>query len=330
MRIFLRRVQYIEQKHGLPLRTVFSFSPTERRDDGLCRKMSSIATRDHRAKSESGQHSQRGFIKTLRRGDGILLQDPVDDARSNFGGRDAPAALAPAISRDIAVPPAPRHSLLVRLIHWINAFNFLALLWSGIAILLAYPRMHWGKTGTVGMPSLFDLPFPFVLETGIRGPGRYLHFQSAWILFFSGLMYLVYGFRSGHFRKDLLPQKAERHFKAVFEDLVIHLQFKRPVPGEVRSYNLLQRLAYLAVIFILLPFMFVSGFAMSPSVTSVVPIDLLIFGGRQTARTLHFFCANLLVLFLLVHLFMVIVAGFVPLCREMITGYPSSRNPMHE
>jgi thiosulfate reductase cytochrome b subunit len=256
-----------------------------------------------------------------------LPQDKVDDSSSKLGGRYAPAELALAISQDIAAPPAPRHSLLVRLIHWINAFNFLALLWSGTAILLAYPRMHWGKTGAVGMPSLFDLPFPFVLETGIRGPGRYMHFQSAWILFFSGLIYLVYGFRSGHFRNDLLPQSTERHFKAVLVDIIVHLKFKRPVPGKVRSYNLLQRLAYLAVIFILLPFMFVSGFAMSPSVTSVVPIDLMIFGGRQTARTLHFFCADLLVLFLLVHLLMVVVEGFVPLCREMITGYAGSRSP---
>ncbi len=223
------------------------------------------------------------------------------------------------------VTQAPRHSLLVRVTHWINAFTFIALVVSGIAILLAYPRMHWGRTGTVGMPSLFDLPFPFVLDLGIRGPGRYLHFQSAWVLFANGLIYIVSGFHTGHFRSDLLPKKADRSFSALWRNLVHHLQFKRPTADDARRYNLLQRLAYLAVVFALLPFMFLTGFAMSPSITSVVPIDILLFGGRQTARTLHFFCANLLVLFLLVHVFMVIFAGFVTLCRGMITGYPGPR-----
>jgi thiosulfate reductase cytochrome b subunit len=104
-----------------------------------------------------------------------------------------------------------------------------------------------------------------------------------------------------------------------------HLRFKRPSEKDAQSYNLFQRLAYLTVVFVLYPFMFVTGFAMSPSITSVFPIFVNIFGGFQTARTLHFFAANLLVLFLFGHVAMVILAGFVKRCRAMITGFPTPR-----
>src|SRR5208283_5462043 len=97
---------------------------------------------------------------------------------------------------------APRHSVLVRVTHWINTVSFFALVVSGIAILLAYPRMHWGETGTLGTPSLFDLPLPFVLDLGIRGPGRYLHFLAAWVSLFTGLVYAISGLCTQHFRKD--------------------------------------------------------------------------------------------------------------------------------
>jgi hypothetical protein len=83
---------------------------------------------------------------------------------------------------------APRHTLLVRITHWINAAAFIAFVLSGSAILLAYPRLHWGWVGAVGMPAVIDLPLPFVLELGIRGPGRYLHFLTAWVCLFNGLI----------------------------------------------------------------------------------------------------------------------------------------------
>jgi thiosulfate reductase cytochrome b subunit len=99
-----------------------------------------------------------------------------------------------------------------------------------------------------------------------------------------------------------------------------HLRFKGPTEEEALSYNLLQRLSYLAVVFVLFPFMFITGFAMSPAITSVLPIFVTIFGGHQSARTLHFFAANLFVLFFIVHVGMVILAGFTKRCRAMITG----------
>jgi Ni,Fe-hydrogenase I cytochrome b subunit len=98
-----------------------------------------------------------------------------------------------AVASREAVPA--RHSAVVRITHWITAVTFFALLLSGIAILLAHPRLYWGETGAVGGPSLIDLPLPFVLQTPIRGPGRYLHFLSAWVCVLTGLFYVLWGYK---------------------------------------------------------------------------------------------------------------------------------------
>jgi thiosulfate reductase cytochrome b subunit len=226
-------------------------------------------------------------------------------------------------SREVST--VPRHSALVRLTHWIHAASFIALVISGVCILLAYPRMHWGETGTFGTPSLFDLPLPFVLDLGIRGPGRYVHFLAAWVCLFSGLPYAISGLFTQHFQENLWPRKSDLSLRSIRKVVVNHLRFKRPTEEEAQTYNVLQRLAYLAVVFVLMPFMFITGFAMSPAITSVFPIVVNIFGGHQTARTLHFVAANLLVLFLFVHVAMVIMAGFIKRCRAMISGYVSAK-----
>src|SRR5437763_4783478 len=100
-----------------------------------------------------------------------------------------------------------RHSVLVRVTHWMTAASFMALVVSGIAILLAHPRLYWGETGTLGTPSLIDLPLPLVL-TGQTGWGRYLHFLSAWVLIVSGVIYVLRGLATRHFGADLLKYTA--------------------------------------------------------------------------------------------------------------------------
>ena len=184
-----------------------------------------------------------------------------------------------------------RHSAVVRITHWINTIAFFGLLVSGIAILLAHPRLYWGETGNVGTPSLIDLPLPFVL-VGQSGWGRSLHFLSAWFCILNGLLYVLSGFLTRHF------------------------QWKHSAD----SYNASQRIAYLVVVAILFPLMIWTGLAMSPAITSVFPALVTGLGGQQSARTIHFFIAAFLVLFLLAHVTMVCLAGFTSHVRAMITG----------
>ena len=194
-----------------------------------------------------------------------------------------------------------RHSLLVRITHWVHTLAFFGLLVSGIAILLAHPRLYWGETGSLGTPALVDLPIPFKL--GHSGWGRYLHFLSAWVSILTGLLYILSGIFSGHFRKDLIPAKWDMSLPAIVRS--VSARFRRirsgPDQQEFFVYNSIQRLAYLSVIFVLFPLVIVTGLAMSPAITSVVPIIVTIFGGQQSARTVHFFVSILLVLFLFVH-----------------------------
>src|ERR1700689_1727293 len=130
--------------------------------------------------------------------------------------------------QDSDILDLPRHSGLVRVTHWIHTLSFFALVISGIAILLAHPRLYWGETGSVGTPSLIDLPLPFVL-VGQSGWGRYLHFLSAWICVINGSLYGISGILTGHFRRNLLQESL--------------------------TYNTPQRLTYLGVVFVLFPLM---------------------------------------------------------------------------
>jgi thiosulfate reductase cytochrome b subunit len=234
----------------------------------------------------------------------------------------AESAYAPGLVIQSGVAlDSPRHSALVRVTHWTFTFSFVGLVVSGFAIILAHPHFYWGETGGIGTPALFDLPLPTMLG-GPSGWGRSLHFQSAWFAVLSGLLYAFSGLLTQHFRQNLLPSPAHLSWSSLRTSIRDHLQFKRPVEDD--SYNVLQRVSYLAVIFLFFPLMIVTGFAMSPAITSVFPQFVTVFGGHQTARTLHFFIANLLVLFLLVHIAMVILAGFKSRMLSMITGRAGS------
>jgi thiosulfate reductase cytochrome b subunit len=238
----------------------------------------------------------------------------------------AASAYPPGLAiQNSGVLDAPRHSALVRVTHWIHTVSFLALVVSGVAILLAHPRLYWGETGAVGTPSLIDLPLPFVLELQIRGPGRYLHFLSAWVCVLTGVLYVLSGLFTWHFRKNLLPTKADLTWSSISRVAWRHLRLQRPGEEESLRYNVLQRLAYLAVVFLLLPLSIVTGLGMSPAFTSVFPIFATVFGGQQSARTIHFFVAVALVLFLCVHIAMVYLAGFKNRMRPMITGHSAAR-----
>ena len=197
----------------------------------------------------------------------------------------------------------PRHAGLVRITHWITTLCFLALLISGGEIVISHPRFYWGEDGNVLMPALFSLPIPASrgsVQTGYNyvlkdqnGWSRYLHFQTGWIMVATGLLYLGYGWRSRHFRKNLINPS---------------------------SYNPLQRATYLTVIFLLFPAMIWTGLAMSPAFTGTFPFLVDGLGGFQSARTIHFFVTLALVLFVIGHVIMVYRAGFRNRVRAMITG----------
>jgi len=149
---------------------------------------------------------------------------------------------------------------------------------------------------------------------------RYLHFQAAWLAVGTGLFYVLFGFLAGHFRRNLFPAASDLSIKELGGSLVRHLRFERPGKDEAWSYNVLQRLTYLLVIFVLFPLMIWTGLAMSFGFTSEFPLAVRLLGGQQTARSLHFLVTILLVLFLLIHVLMLFVAGFRNRMRAMITG----------
>ncbi|WP_375409186.1 cytochrome b/b6 domain-containing protein [uncultured Methylobacterium sp.] len=211
-----------------------------------------------------------------------------------------------------------RHPLWVRLTHWTSAVAFVLLLVSGVAILLALPRLFWGETGANDAPAAFVLPLPVNLEQ--TGWGRNLHFLAGWILVLNGGAYLVLGLVSGHLRRALLPDRDQLAPRHLARELADHARL-RPARGrEALRYNALQKLAYLVVIFILFPLMVLTGLTMSPGVTAAFPELFTLFGGRQSARTIHFMAACLLVFFLVVHVGQVFIAGAGNLMRAMITG----------
>jgi thiosulfate reductase cytochrome b subunit len=223
-----------------------------------------------------------------------------------------------------------RHSALVRVTHWITTLCFLALLVTGIEILISHPRFYWGETGNILTPPLFKIPIPSsraLVPTGYdyvlpdqNGWSRYLHFQSAWVVVITGLLYVIASFFDGHLRMNLLPARADFSWRTFSTTIVNHLRFQRPGEEEAWRYNLLQRLTYLIVIFVLFPLVIWTGLAMSPAIASVFPSAVSVLGGQESARTIHFFVSVFLFLFLLVHILMICVAGLRNRMRAMITG----------
>jgi thiosulfate reductase cytochrome b subunit len=242
-----------------------------------------------------------------------------------------PASLPGA--RDSAAPAATqgkRHSALVRVTHWLTTVALLALLLTGGEIVLSHPRFYWGETGNVNMRPWLNLHLPSSRDTVPTGYGyvlpdqngwsRYLHFEAAWVMVATGLLYVLWGLFNGHFRRSVFPAASDLSAKQLALSTVKHLRFERPGAEEAWSYNVLQRLTYLVVIFVLMPLMIWTGLAMSLGFDAVFPLGVRLLGGHQTARSLHFLVTILLVLFLMVHIVMIFVAGFRSRMRAMITG----------
>ncbi|MGA9304935.1 MAG: cytochrome b/b6 domain-containing protein [Candidatus Sulfotelmatobacter sp.] len=238
------------------------------------------------------------------------------------------------VSKSASAMPAAmeckRHTAIVRVTHWLTTVAFLALLVTGGEIVLSHPRFYWGETGNVNMRPWLNLHLPSSRDTVPTGYGyvlpdqngwsRYLHFEAAWVAVAIGLLYVLWGLFNGHFRRNVLPAVSDLSARQLALSTMKHLRFERPGAEEARSYNVLQRLSYLIVIFVLFPLMIWTGLAMSFGFDAAFPLAVRLLGGHQTARSLHFLVTILLVLFLLVHVVMIVVAGFRSRMRAMITG----------
>ncbi len=247
-----------------------------------------------------------------------------------------------------------RHRLPIRVMHWVNALALALLLMSGLQIFNAYPRLHWGKSSYTGAAPLLDMRAAPAVEEGparirifghafekngllavfrdsngfpswttIPGPrwlamGRRWHFFFAWVFVINGALYLGYSIASRHLSRDLAPTRTD--WRSIGRSILDHLRLRHPQGEAAKHYNVLQKLAYLALIFVLLPLIVLTGWSMSPWLNSLWPGWVDILGGRQSGRTLHFIAAWLVVLFFLVHVFEVIVTGFWNNLRSMITG----------
>lgn len=150
--------------------------------------------------------------------------------------------------------------------------------------------------------------------------GRRWHFFFAWCFVINGAVYLAYSVLSGHLRRDLLPTGSQLAPRHLWREIVDHARLRFPKGEEAKHYNALQKMSYLSVAVIILPAMVLTGLTMSPGMNAVLPGLLDLFGGRQSARAIHFISASLVVLFVIVHVAMVLLSGVWNNLRSMITG----------
>jgi thiosulfate reductase cytochrome b subunit len=208
------------------------------------------------------------------------------------------------------------------MMHWVNAIAMLLLLMSGLQIFNAHPALYWGVSSYTGAGPIFAPgPFPgWITLPGTQwlAMGRRWHFFFAWVLVLNGIGYIGYSIASRHLVRDLWPAREE--LSEIGPSVADHLRLRHPAGEAARRYNVLQKLAYVGVIFVLVPFLVLMGLGLSPSLDTLVPGWVDFFGGRQAVRTLHFAAAALLVAFVAVHVFEVAVAGFRNNVRSMITG----------
>ena len=266
---------------------------------------------------------------------------------------EAPAPAAPS-GGDLVI----RHRLSTRLWHWLNALAVIILLMSGLMIFNAHPRLYWGEYGANADSAWLEIRGDEergylrvgavrIPTTGLLGhwrdgdgvlqrrafpgwatiPGRYdlagarsWHFLFAWLLVVPGLLYWLWSFANRHVQRDLAPTRSELSPSHVWRDIRDHVRLRFPTGEAALRYNILQKLSYLAVLFVLLPLIVLTGLTMSPAMDAAWPWLLDLFGGRQSARSIHFIAAMLLAAFILVHLAMVVLAGPLNEIRSMVTG----------
>jgi thiosulfate reductase cytochrome b subunit len=252
-----------------------------------------------------------------------------------------------------------RHRLSTRAWHWTNALSLLVLFMSGLMIFNAYPRLHWGHIGSSHDPAWLEIGgdeargyikigSAEITTTGVLGhwrnadgelrnrafpywatiPSRFSlpvarnwHLAFAWVFSLALTLFMLRALFNGHVRKDLHIRRAQWSPRHIWHDIKDHARLRFPTGAEALNYNILQKFSYIGVIFILLPLMIVTGLCMSPGMNAGLPWLPELFGGRQSARSIHFICAFLLLGFFFVHMAMVLLAGPINEVRSIITGW---------
>jgi thiosulfate reductase cytochrome b subunit len=243
-----------------------------------------------------------------------------------------PTATAPTTTPEApALEPAQRrvvyrHRIPTRLWHWINAIAVIVMLMSGLMIFNAHPRLYWGQYG-----ANFDQPWIHFAGRPVPGwatiPSTYnlaaarrWHLGFAWILVVGLVAFLLASFWNRHVQRDLTPRAGELRPRHIIHDIKEHARLRFPTGDAALRYNILQKISYVAVIFVLLPLLVLTGLAMSPAMDAAWPWLLDLFMGRPSARSIHFICAMALLAFIAVHLAMVLLAGPFNEIGSMITG----------
>ena len=249
-----------------------------------------------------------------------------------------------------------RHHIVTRIWHWLNAVAATILLMSGLMIFNAHPQLYWGEFGSredyawlqiddTRATGFVRVGSARVETTGVLGlsldstgdvrrvafPGwatipsyyslaaaRRWHFAFAWLFAFGLTVFMLGSLLNGHIFKDLHVRRSEWSLGAIWKDIQNHARLR--FDHMHGTYNLLQKLSYIGVIFVVLPTMILTGITMSPAMNAAWPWLLDLFGGRQSARSLHFIAATLMTLFVVVHLIMVLLSGPIKGVRAMVTG----------
>ncbi len=217
-----------------------------------------------------------------------------------------------------------RHRLATRLWHWMTAISIFIMIGSGLGISNAHPYLYWGDYGAnfdahwlsvPRWPAWLTIPAHYSLAMSRRW-----HLFFALVLAFALLGYMIASLINGHFRRDLSVRSGEMAPGHLWKDAKAHLAFRFHDSARPGAYNTLQKLSYIATIFVLLPLLIFTGLAISPGMGAAWPWLLDLFGGRQSARSIHFIAMVLLVLFVIVHLVFVMLAGPAGELMSMITG----------
>jgi thiosulfate reductase cytochrome b subunit len=287
------------------------------------------------------------------RDDQFPSKEPSDSDGLTANQGDAPGvrpALAPGVER------VYRHRLPVRISHWLNVPILIVLIMSGLQIFNAHPALYWGDrsdrdqplfsirpmktesgemrgvttilghkfdtTGVLGYSDGRGRAFPAwatIPSAKVLAMGRQWHLFFAWLLVVNGLFFTAYALISRHATRDLAPTGED--LRGIGKAVKDHIVLRHPKGDEAKRYNVLQKLAYIGVLFVVAPLIILTGLAMSPTIDTAFPWLLTIFGGRQAARTVHFIACFTFVGFIVVHVVEVILTGFFNNIRSMVTGW---------